>query len=938
MKSSSAKNFSLLAAWALAFGCAVGSDAFVMPWAVFLPKTGLAGSFIGLLLGGLVMSVIAWNCSYMIRRSPGPGGVYVYASETFGYDHGFLCGYFLGFAYMAIVWLDATAFMAVARYILWGVLDFGFHYTVEGHAVYMGGILFSVVAVAIAAAICLRTKLAVRVQIAMAVVFALGIFVCFAAACFGGAAGAPQENPVVQSGAGSGIVGFLGILVIAPWLFVGIETVSNISGELRFPLEKSFKVMVAALATSVVAYLLVTMLPVMSSGTGAAPAGDALDLEFFAFGAAAAPMGVAGRVVVGITLVAGIFTNLVGNTIAASRLIGAMADDDALPRWLGAKNADGVPRNAVFFIVAMAVLVVPFGQPVLGIVIEVAILGAAIAYGYVSAAAFVTARGAGDRFTQWMGLTGAVASGVIIVAFLTPVSLFDFAEIATASYLILVAWGISGMGLFIWVFRRDRLRRFGKSPVVWMSLFATIIFLSFTWIHHTTNETTRRAYENIVETHSSHCVDKDYDWQAVVKDNLEAVSSAMFRDDLVQGGLALLALALMISLYSILRRRERDIQQEKSDAKSYFFSTVSHDIRTPLNAIIGFSEMLKTGFKTDAERDQAMNAIIVSSKTLLGLINDVLDLSKLESGKMEVRPEPTDCSSLMRDVTEAFRVSSNKPSVDIRCSLGRMPLLMLDPQRIRQIVFNLFGNAVKFTSKGYVALRTTFTQTPDSNMGTFKIEVEDSGCGISEEDLKRIGSAYVQVGSSMSRNGGTGLGLAICKQLCVAMGGRLEVESELGKGSKFTVVVPDVRVASSSAARRKAPDEPAHEPSGEACPIHSILVVDDSKMNIMVLKAMLKRMGDFEIATASDGNDALKVLDAPDAPQFDLVLTDMWMPNMDGGALVKAIRAKPALASLKVVVVTADVEFQSKYADMGFDGILLKPLTTEKLEEFLKLK
>ena len=936
MKPSSAKNFSLLAAWALAFGCAVGSDAFVMPWEVFLPRTGLVGSVAGLLLGGLVMAVIAWNCSYMLRRSPGPGGVYVYASETFGHDHGFLCGYFLGFAYMAIVWLDATAFMAVARYVLGGVLDFGFHYMVEGNAVYMGGILFSVVAVAIAAAICMRNRLAVRMQTAMAVVFALGIFACFAAACFGGAAGEQQGGVSWAQSGGGGFVGFLGILVIAPWLFVGIETVSNISGEFRFPLEKSFKVMVAALATSVVAYLLVTMLPVMSSGAGAAPAGDALDLELFAFGAAASPLGVAGRVVVGITLVAGIFTNLVGNTIAASRLIGAMADDEALPRWLGAKNADGVPRNAVLFIVAMAVLVVPFGQPVLGIVIEVAILGAAIAYGYVSASAFVTARTEGDRRTQAMGLAGAVASGAIILAFLTSVSLFDFAEIVTASYFILVAWGISGMALFIWVLRHDRLRRFGKSPVVWTSLFATIIFLSFTWIHHTTNETTRRAYDNIVGTHTAHCVDADYDWQGIVRSNLDVVSSSIFRDNLAQGGILVLALALMLCLYGTLRLRERDILKEKSDAKSYFFSTVSHDIRTPLNAIIGFSELLKAGFKTDAERDQAMNAIIVSSKTLLGLINDVLDLSKLESGKMEVRPEPTDCASLMRDVTEAFRVSSNKPSVDIRCSLGRMPLLMLDPQRIRQIVFNLFGNAVKFTEKGFVALRASFAQTPDSNMGTFKIEVEDSGCGISDEDLERIGSAYVQVGSSLSRNGGTGLGLAICKQLCAAMGGRLDVQSEVGKGSKFSVVVPNVKIAPAEAAVEKK-EEVTKAVDPAPFSVRRILLVDDSRMNMLVLTAQLKHLGEFELEMATDGNAALKMLESPDTKPFDLVLTDMWMPNLDGEGLAKAIRGNKALSSMRVVVVTADVEFQAKFEEIGFDGILLKPVTADKLRAILTI-
>ena len=399
----------------------------------------------------------------------------------------------------------------------------------------------------------------------------------------------------------------------------------------------------------------------------------------------------------------------------------------------------------------------------------------------------------------------------------------------------------------------------------------------------------------------------------------------------------------MFGFYVILRRREREMELEKAKAKSYFFSTVSHDIRTPLNAIIGYSTMLASGFKTEEERKEAIESILVSGKTLLGLVNDGLDLSKLDSGKMEIHPEPTDCSRLMHAVMEAFRVSSGKSGLELRCRAGDMPLLMLDPQRLRQIAFNLVGNAVKFTRKGHVELRVGFDRRSGGDAGVFRLDVEDTGCGISEEDQKRIGSAYVQVGAKVSRNGGTGLGLAICRQLAAAMGGSLEMESTLGEGSTFSVVIPEVKVAAPDVQERVPTAGGAAVPASEgrdplvphAKMPRRLLLVDDSKMNLMVLKALLKNMGDFEIVMASDGQEALKALEAPDAQPFDLVLTDMWMPNLDGEGLVRAVRANPALSSLRVVAVTADVESQGTFAAMGFDDLLLKPVTVDKLGNIL---
>ena len=951
-KTSFSRHLSMLGAWALAFGCAVGSDAFVMPWNDFLPKAGPLGTVIGILIGGLVMAVVAWNFHYMINRQPGPGGSYAYAAEAFGNDHGYLCGVFLGFAYLAIICLDVTALVVVAHYTLGDVLSFGFRYTIQSRVIYLGDILFSVSAIAVATAICCRRRLSGVVQTVMAVMLAAGILVCFAAAVLNHSGGLATACPAFAPNRGHGLFQILNILAIAPWLFVGFESISNSASEFCFPVGKSFKVMLAALVTAVVAYALLTAIPVLSFGdassaswTGAVAdfASSGGEPDHHAFDVARRLLGKAGWIVIGVTLVGAIFTNLIGNTVAASRLVAAMADDGALPSFLGGRNADGAPRNAVIAIAALVALVVPLGRSVIGVVVDISILGAAVAYAYTSSAAFKTARKAGDRCTQVTGLLGLVVSIVVIFLFVMPFMTFDATMIATESYLVLIVWCIAALATFITIFHRDSTHRFGRSPVAWISLFVIIMILSLMWIRQTTLETTNKAYENIVSRHAETCTDtapnmvgrrQDAgDWHAILRENISNVEHSIFRSNLVQTGLNLLALALMFALYATLRRRERDMEREKVTAKNYFFSTVSHDIRTPLNAIIGYSTMLESGFKTEAERKEAIDSILMSGKTLMGLVNDVLDLSKLECGKMEILPEPTDCSRLMRAVMEAFRVSSGGLGFELRCRAESMPLLMLDPQRLRQIIFNLVGNAVKFTVKGHVELRARFERRKNADTGMLRLEVEDTGCGISEEDLKRIGSAYAQVGAKASRNGGTGLGLAICKQLAAAMSGRLEVDSTLGTGSTFSVIIPNVRIAEAEADEQQGVTPPADAQQSafpEQMP-HRLLLVDDSRMNLMVLKALLKSMGDFEITMASDGQEALKVLEEQDAKYFDLVLTDMWMPNLDGAGLIRAIRANPAFASLRVIAVTADVESQTKCTDMGFNGIILKPVTPATL-------
>lgn len=379
---------------------------------------------------------------------------------------------------------------------------------------------------------------------------------------------------------------------------------------------------------------------------------------------------------------------------------------------------------------------------------------------------------------------------------------------------------------------------------------------------------------------------------------------------------------------------------DAAKAKSYFFSTVSHDIRTPLNAIIGFSQMLKMGFNSREEQDQALDSIMLSGKTLLQLINDILDLSMLESGSVTLNTEPIDCAKLLGEIVESFRVANKKPDVALRTKIDDIPLLELDPYRLRQIAFNFFANALKYTERGFVEMRASFEYDAAAGDGTLTLAVEDTGIGISEEDQKRIDSPYVQVGSKLERNGGTGLGLAICRQLAGAMGGSMSLKSQLGVGTTFTVVIPHVKVDGPAAAAARAPakGEPAATPQASAPAkreLSRVMVVDDSKVNIFVLKAMLARLGVVDIITAMDGEEAFAKLTAPDAQPVDIVLTDMWMPKMNGEALVKAIRAAPKLAGTPVYAVTADIEIRNSHKDLGFTDILLKPVTIDVLKNML---
>ena len=395
----------------------------------------------------------------------------------------------------------------------------------------------------------------------------------------------------------------------------------------------------------------------------------------------------------------------------------------------------------------------------------------------------------------------------------------------------------------------------------------------------------------------------------------------------------------------IARKHARDLimdalahAQAADKAKSFFIASVSHEIRTPLNSVIGFAELLRAGGVSKEQQDEYLNAISTSANALLMLINDVLDLSKLEANQMQIITAFTDFNALCREVMLIFsfraRENGNQLVSDIPEDL---PELDIDDIRIRQILINLFGNAVKFTRNGTITLHVSFTpDTPDT--GTLRCAVSDTGIGISEEDQKKLMEPFVQLPGlrgTNAVNNGTGLGLSISKRLALCMNGELTCTSKLGEGSTFAVTLNSVRYRAKAVTAVEGLSKQktgAKALSRDAKPIR-ILVVDDVTLNLRVAKALFNKIGFNDISTAGSGKAALELLGKQ---PVDLILSDMWMPEMNGAELSAAVKKDPRFAHSPIVAQTADVETNGNFDMSHFDAVILKPLTREKLSNMIK--
>ena len=384
-----------------------------------------------------------------------------------------------------------------------------------------------------------------------------------------------------------------------------------------------------------------------------------------------------------------------------------------------------------------------------------------------------------------------------------------------------------------------------------------------------------------------------------------------------------------------LLEEAREAAQHASESKSAFLANMSHEIRTPLNAVLGFTDVLRRGLVTDtAESRDHLNMIHRSGKHLLELINDILDLSKIEAGKMEVESIDTSIADIVLDTADVLRVRAEERGLELRTEFrsGLPKTIQSDPTRLKQIITNLLGNAIKFTENGAVTIGTEMVNEPHPAL---RVDVMDSGIGMTAEQQAKIFDTFSQADQSTTRKfGGTGLGLSISRRLAEALGGSLTVSSEPGVGSTFSLTIPvsaaDKLEVVSPQQILDARVQEGSQPVADKLirlPNKRVLVVDDGDANRRLIELVLSRAG-ADVSTGENGRDAIEALAEQD---YAMVFMDMQMPILDGYSATRQIRSAGRKTPIVALTGNAMKGDREKCLDAGCNAFLSKPVDIDKL-------
>lgn len=951
-KTNSSKNglnryLSVMSVWALAFGCSVGWGSFVMPGTTFLPIAGPGGTVLGMIVGGLVMLVIGVNYYFLMNRFPDCGGTFAFTKRVFGYDHGFLSTWFIILVYIAIVWANATALPIIGRNLFGSLFQVGFHYNVAGFDVYFGECLLSVTALTIAAGVCIvGGRYCAWVQSVMACVLIGGV-VLLAVLIFSKTGISTHEiSPLFVEGGQSSAVQILQIVVLAPWAFAGFESVAHSVEEFGFPVKKIMGILFAAVITATVAYSLLGLIAVANrpveydnwvayiSDLGNLSGFSGLPTLYSAFSV----LGTKGLLLFGFAAGCAIMTGLVGNMVAGSRLLYALARDNMLPSKLSVLSNRRVPVNALVFLWAISIPVAFFGRTAIGWIVDVNTIGATIAYAYTSAVAYKEASDEGKTLYRLTGGIGFLVSLAFTLYFLIP-NIWSASTLSSESYLILIFWSIFGFIFFWYVFHRDRERRFGQSTVVWIVLLFLIFFVTMLWFREETKKTTAEVLNNLnfyneqeLREHGIVMTETEYeDAGYYLEQQVDIVNDAMENNSMMQMATILLALLIMFSIYNFMKRRENDLEIEKvkaeenSKAKSVFLSNMSHDIRTPMNAIVGYTQLAKEVENLPGEEREYLEKIESSSHHLLTLINDVLDMSRIESGKVELEVSKADLFKVFGDVRDIFATQMEAKNISyiVDTSGIRDRFVMCDANRLSRILLNLISNAYKFTPEGGSVTVSMGESRSDGKTGEYVLRVKDTGMGMSKEFASKVFEAYERERTANNIQG-TGLGMAITKNFVEMMDGSIEVVTEKGVGSEFIVYL-SFDIAEETEKDKKAAVSKADIDYSKL----KLLLVEDQVVNRELATRILKKFG-FQLDFAENGQVAVDKIAASSPGEFDAILMDIQMPVMNGYDAAKAIRAleDETLSSIPIIAMTANAFAEDVQAakDAGMNSHIAKPI------------
>ena len=895
--------------WAMAFGCMVGWGVFAMPGTTFLPVAGPAGTLLAMAIGTVIMLVIGGNFSYLMGRTGITGGVYSYTKQAFGRDHAFLSAWFLCLSYLTIVFLNGTALFFVVRTLFNDALQQGVHYSVAGNTIYLGEAVVSALVLAGVGFLFVAAKpLLQRLHTALSVVLLAGIAV-IAATCLPRAVAAGALTSFGARGLNRGYAVF-SLVILSPWAFVGFEVTAFDTAHFKFPIRRSKKLIVLAIIATAVAYASMAMVSVASVPDGFASWQEyILGLDRLSgvaavptFYAARAILGPAGLAVMTVTAVASILTGIIGGYRATTRVLATMAEDRILSEKFSKTT------YSILFIMALAILISLLGRNTLNWFVDLTAFGAIVGFGYTSAAAWKLAKAEGNRRVVRTGAVGTAVSALFAMVQLVP-RLAAMEAMGSEAFLLLSLWCLLGFVFYWRTVTKSTLTEYSGMSTSGVVLFALLLYSALMWLAKRL-----MAGETLAETRAA----------------------------LASGGVILVViifvgLAVMLYVQNVVRKKHEAVEREKihavesSLAKSQFLFNMSHDIRTPMNAIIGYTNLALK--ETDpAAVHGFLEKIDASSQHLLALINDILEMSRIESGKIELDYAPVDLCAVFNGMRDLFSEQMKAKEMDFQVHTGQVKhrYVWCDKKNINRVLLNILSNAYKFTPEGGTVSASLWEVGGGENgYGAYEMRVQDSGIGMSREFAEKMFNAFERERTStVSGVEGTGLGLAITKSIVDLMGGTIEVMTAPGTGTEIIIRLK-FRLADAAEAPEAAPEEPTAEAAELDASSKRLLLVEDNAINMEIANMILTQAG-FAVETAENGKIAVEKVTAAQPGYYDAILMDIQMPVMDGYEATRAIRAlkDPRRANVPILAMTANAfkEDEEASARAGMQAHIAKPI------------
>ena len=582
------------------------------------------------------------------------------------------------------------------------------------------------------------------------------------------------------------------LVILAPWAFVGFETTSFDTAHFKFPIRRSGRIIVLSILATALAYTSMALVSV-----AAVPDGFSSWQEYISgldglSGVAAVPtfyaaktvMGPVGLAVMTVTAIASILTGIIGGYRATTRVLSTMAEDHIL------SEAFSKTTYSILFIMVFSIILSVFGKNTLDWFVDLTSFGAIAGFGYTSAAAYKIAKMEGNKRTKTTGLIGTVISAVFVIVQLVP-RLATMEAMSSEAFLLLSLWYLIGFVFYWRTVNRSTLTEYSGMSTSGVVLFALLLYSALMWL-------AKRLMSG---------------------QSLEQVKNSLTSGGVVLVVIIFVGLTVMLYVQSVVRKKHEAAEREKihavesSLAKSQFLFNMSHDIRTPMNAIIGYTNL---ALKEPAPQEvhSYLEKIESSSQHLLALINDILEMSRIESGKIELELCPVDLRAIFSGIRDLFSEQMKQKEMDFQVHTSQVKnrYVWCDKKNLNRVLLNVISNAYKFTPKGGAISASLWeTGTGQNGYGSYEMRVQDSGIGMSKEFAEKMFNAFERERTSTDSGiEGTGLGLSITKQIVDLMGGTIEVMTAPGNGTEMII-----RLKLKLAEEKDIPEEEKREQNPE---------------------------------------------------------------------------------------------------------------------------